>query len=82
MSLHCNHANGGCGLPGVEEINGRKCEKLTERIAGNLSQRGLIKGKGIMVIFRMLTHGENDTNRTGSTKRRSGLWYHLIWSWE
>ena len=67
MSLRCNHANGGCGLPGVEEITGRKCEKLAERIAGNrtLSQRGLNKGKGIMVIFRIFKHGENDSIRTG-----------------
>ena len=33
MSLHYNHANGGCGLPGVEEITENKCEKLAERIA-------------------------------------------------
>ena len=40
MSLHCNHANGGCGLPGVEEIIEKECEKLAERIAGkrNLSE--------------------------------------------
>ena len=83
MLLHCNHENGGCGLPGVEEITGRKCEKLAERIAGNrtLSRRGLNKGKGIMVIFRILKHGENGSIRTGSTKRRSGLWNHLIWSY-
>ena len=42
-----------------------------------LSQRGLNKGKGIMVIFRILTHGESVTNRTGSTIRRNGLWNHL-----
>ena len=81
MSLHCNHANGGCGLPGVEEITGTKCEKLAERIAENvLSRRGLNKGRGKMVILRMSKHGENDSIRTGSTKRRSGLWNHLIWS--
>ena len=83
MSLHYNDANGGCGLPGVEEITGRKCEKLAERIAGNrtLSRRGLNKGKGIMVIFRMLTHGENSSMRTGSMKGRNRLWIHLIWSY-
>ena len=47
-----------------------------------LSRRGLIRGKGKMVIFTMLTHGENDTNRTGSTRQRSGIWNHLIWSLE
>ena len=29
-------------------------------------RRGLNKGRGKMVIFRMLQHGENDANRTGS----------------
>ncbi|MDD0429629.1 hypothetical protein PS008_25175, partial [Shigella sonnei] len=47
-----------------------------------LSRKRLVNGKGKMVIFRMPKHGENDTNRTGSTKQRSGLWNHLIWSWE
>ena len=47
MSLHCNHANGGCGLPGVEEITGRKWKKLAERIAGNLSlPEGAEQGQG------------------------------------
>ena len=79
MLLHCNHANGGCGLPGVEEITKKKCEKLAKRIAGKRSlPEGLIKCKGKMVIFRMLTHGENDSIGTGSRKQRSGLWNHLI----
>ena len=46
----------------------------------DLSRRGLIKVKGKKVIFRMLKHSENDTIRTGSTRRKSGLWNHLIWS--
>ena len=37
MLLCCDHASGGCGLPGVEEITEKKCEKLAKRIAGNLS---------------------------------------------
>ena len=48
MSLHYSDANGGCGLPGVEEITGRKCEKLAERIAGNISLSegaDLVQGK-------------------------------------
>ena len=45
-----------------------------------LSRKGLVNGKGKMVIFGISKHGENDTNRMGSTKRRSGLWNHLIWS--
>ena len=83
MSLHFNNANGGCGLPGVDEITGKNVRSSQKESPKNvLSRRGLIKCKGKMVIFRMLTHGENDTNRTGSTRRRSGLWNHLIWSWE
>ena len=47
MSLLCNHANGWCGLAGVEEITGKKCEKLAERIAGKHSLlEGLNKGRG------------------------------------
>ena len=83
MSLHYSDANGGCGLPGVEEITGRKCEKLAERIAGKRTlSEGLNKGRGKMVIFRMSKHGENDSIGTGSMKRGCGLWNHLIWSCE
>ena len=42
-----------------------------------LSRRGLNKGKGIKVIFIVPNHSENMTNRTGTTKRRSGRWIHL-----
>ena len=48
MSLHCNHANGGCGLPGIDEITGKKCEKLVERITEkrSLSKRAdLVQGQ-------------------------------------
>ena len=41
MSLHYSDGNGGCGLPGVEEITERKCEKLAERIAEKCT---LLKG--------------------------------------
>ena len=78
MSLHYSDANGGCGLPGVEEITEKKCEKLAERIAGKRTfSEGLNKGRGKMLIFRMAKDGEKVTNRTGSTKRRHGLWIHL-----
>ena len=47
MSLHYGDANGGCGLPGMEEITGGKCEKLAERIAGNRTlSEGDESGKG------------------------------------
>ena len=82
MSLHYSDADGGCGLPGVEEITGRKCEKLAERIAGKRTlSEGLKTARGKMIIFRMLKQGENGSIRTGLTKRRSGLWVHLIWSY-
>ena len=48
MLLHGYHANGGCGLPGVEEITRTTCEKLAERIAGKCSLTegaDLAKGK-------------------------------------
>ena len=44
-----------------------------------LSRRGLNKGKGIKVIFKVSNHSENETNITGLTRRRNGLWNHLIW---
>ena len=83
MLLHGYHANGGCGLPGDEESSGEKCRKIAkespERI---LSRRGLIRGKGKMVIFRMLKHSENGTKSSGSTRRRSGCCIDLIRSYE
>ena len=68
---------------GMKKAPGRSAVKPRKESPENvLSQRGLNKGKGIMVIFRMLTHGESMTNRTGSTKQRSRLWNHLIWSYD
>ena len=78
MALHYSDANGGCGLPGVEEIPGesaRSSWKESPEIV--LSPRGLIKGRGKMVIFSTTKHNESDTNRKGSTKRRSERWFHL-----
>ena len=70
-------------MPVVVEITGRKWKKLAERIARNHSlSEGVIKGREKMVIFSMPKHNESDTNRKGSTKRRSRLWNHLIWSYE
>ena len=34
-----------------------------------------------MVIFRMLEHYENATNKTGSTNRERGLFNHFNWSY-
>ena len=45
MSLHCNHANGGCRLPGVMGFIGKKCEKLAERIA---EKHSLSKGDDLV----------------------------------
>ena len=53
MSLHCNHASGGCGLPGVEGFIGKKCEKLAEGIAENCSlSEGADLGQGHNVHFQ------------------------------
>ena len=78
MLMHGYHANGGCGLPRDEEGYGEKCGTTAERIAGKiLSQRGLIRGKGKMVISSMSNHSENDTKSLGSKRRRCGRWIHL-----
>ena len=42
-----------------------------------LSWRGLIRGKGKMVIFRMLKHSESGSKSLGSKRRRRGRWFHL-----
>ena len=67
---------------GMKKAPGKKCGMTAEGITGKgtLSE-GADWGKGKMVIFRMLKHNENDTNRTGSMKRRRGRWIHLIRSY-
>jgi hypothetical protein len=78
MILHCNYADEGCGLPGGEGTIGMKCGKVAEGVAGNSSlSEGLFVGKDKMVIFTVSKQHENDINRTGSKRRRSGLWNHL-----
>ena len=42
-----------------------------------LSRRGMIRGKGEMVIFTVRPPSENATNRNISTRRRSERWLHL-----
>ena len=64
---------------GMEEPSGRSAETLVEKSPKKIpSRRGLNKGRGNMVIFRMLQHGENYANRMGLTNRERGLWNHLI----
>ena len=41
----------------------KKCGEATKQIVGRFSQRGLIRGKGIMVIFTVRTPSENVTKR-------------------
>ena len=66
MLLHGYHANRGCGLPGDEETTGKKCGKIAEGITGKVSlPKGLIMGKGKMVIFKMLKHIENWFQQNG-----------------
>ena len=74
MATACYHASGYCGLPGDEEDTGEKCGEAAERFAGNSSlSEGLFTCKGKKVIFIVSNHSENETNRTGSMRRRSGL---------
>ena len=59
---------------GMKKAPGRSAERprkeSPERV---LSRRGLIRGKGKMVIFRMLKHSENGTNGTGLTNKEHGI---------
>ena len=67
---------------GMKKAPGRGAVKQRKDLPENvLSRRGLIEGRGNMVIFSMPKHNESDTNRKGSTKRRSERWFHLIWSY-
>ena len=67
---------------GMKKAPGRSAERprkeSPERV---LSWRGLIRGKGKMVIFKMLKHNENGIKSLGSKRRRRGGWYHLVWSY-
>ena len=54
---------------GMKKTPGRSAVKPWKESPKNvLSRRGLNKGKGMMVIFRMSKHGENDPIGAGSTK--------------
>lgn len=68
---------------GVKKALGRSVVKprkeSPERV---LSRRGLIRGKGKMVISSMSNHNKNDGNRPGSTRRRRGHWFHLNRNYE
>ena len=69
MYLHCNHANGRCGLLGVERFIGKKCGKIAEGIAGkDTLSEGADWGKGKMVISSMSNHSENGTKSSGSKR--------------
>ena len=66
---------------GMKKTPGRCAERSQKDSPETLlSRKGLVNGKGKMVIFTVSNHSENETNRTGTTRRRSGLWNHLIWS--
>ena len=83
MALHCNHAMEGVACLWWMDSPGRSARSSRKESPENiLSRRGLNMGKGIMVISRMLSHGENDSIGTGSKRQISGLWNHLIWSRE
>ena len=54
---------------GMKKEPGRSAVKPRKDLSENvLSQRGLIKGRGKMVIFSMPKHNDSDTNRKGSPK--------------
>ena len=54
---------------GKKNAPGRSAETSQKDLPETLlSRKGLVKGKGKMVIFRMLKHSENEGNRTGSTR--------------
>ena len=54
---------------GMKKAPGRSAVKPRKDLPENvLSRRGLIKGRGKMVIFSMPKHNESDTNIKGSTK--------------
>ena len=68
---------------GVGDYSGKRCRTIAERVAGNSSlSEGLFMCKGKKVIFTVSNHSESVTNRTGSTKQRSGLWIHLKRSYD
>ena len=78
MLLHGYHANGGCGLPGGDGDSGKKCGEAAEtKCQTFLARRGLIRGKGKMVIFTVGSPSENVTNRKSLTRRRREWWFHL-----
>jgi hypothetical protein len=78
MVLQCNNADEGCGLPGDEGTIGMECGKSAETIAGNSSLlEGAVYGKGKWVIFAVSKQYENDSNMTGSKRRRGGRWFRL-----
>ena len=83
MSLHCNHEMEGVACLGWKKSPGESARSSRNESQENvLSRRGLNKGSGKMVIFRISKHGENDSIGKGSMKRRSGLWNHLNRSYE
>ena len=60
--LHDYLASGCCGLPGGDGDSGKKCGEAAETKRRTvLSRRGLIRGKGKMVIFTMRPPSENVT---------------------
>jgi hypothetical protein len=78
MTLHCNNADEGCGLPGEEGTIETECGKTAETIARNNSlSEGAVHGKGRMVFSAVSKQYEMDVNMTGSKRRRRGRWFHL-----
>ena len=63
---------------GMKKAPGRSAERPRKESPERVrSWRGLIKGKGKMVISSMSKHSENDTKSLGLKRRRRGRWIHL-----
>ena len=78
MTLHCNNADEGCGLPGDEGVIGKRCGNVADEVAGTGSlSEGAVYGKGKVVISTVPRQYENDTKMTGSSRRRIWRWFHL-----
>ena len=78
MILHCNNADEGCGLPGDEGIIEEKCGKSADEVAGTvLSRRGLFTARAIGSFSTAPRQCEDDTSRTGSSRRRIWRWFRL-----
>ena len=68
---------------GVDKYSGKKWKRSRKDLPETvLSRRGLIRGKGKMVIFIVVPPSENVTNRKITTRQRREHWFHLDRSYD